>query len=565
MNKKSINRYIAILNVFTIIALLILNFSIDSILSTMMVSSESTTAKCMYNNGLIDFFVNNVQIIMIVVYAGVGIINIISSIQNRKNKKIFFWQLVFGICEIVTGLSISVFMNNEDIIDWINKILFGIVPIILAIINIVLIKRNKPRLVQVISYVVVIILSILIFLDIIGEHWDIIAIIMQFIYIHSQEKNIDESRAKKIVNIILYYVLQTILVIGFLVITLISLIVTKVNDTKWNNQLSELFTNFTTLPEATNEELYIPVENNYKYGFINQNGEEKISCQYDRVSFFFEIEFNNSKYYVALAKKDNKYYLISKSNDSIPIENYLNDKLQIMDNWIETNFTKGFNEEENDRLAYLSSYENLFASFTKVGEIALSRQSLDTIKEQNSITLTNNNDTYYFSSNNYSMNIEPRDDDYNKYNVTITKSDGEKRLEVLYLPGMDEIDNVLNTFSNGYIKFENEDQTSIGWIDNEGNLTTVPNGYDIKNIIDDKVTLEDQNGEQYHYIIIDFGGHTLLQSNEIDIYNNIYLVKDNNNKMVLLDKDLNIISKEYDKIITTTQVDISAPFSSYKD
>ncbi len=170
MNKKSINRYIAILNVFTIIALLILNFSIDSILSTMMVSSESTTAKCMYNNGLIDFFVNNVQIIMIVVYAGVGIINIISSIQNRKNKKIFFWQLVFGICEIVTGLSISVFMNNEDIIDWINKILFGIVPIILAIINIVLIKRNKPRLVQVISYVVVIILSILIFLDIIGEH-----------------------------------------------------------------------------------------------------------------------------------------------------------------------------------------------------------------------------------------------------------------------------------------------------------------------------------------------------------------------------------------------------------
>lgn len=449
MNKKSINRYIAILNVFTIIALLILNFSIDSILSTMMVSSESTTAKCMYNNGLIDFFVNNVQIIMIVVYAGVGIINIISSIQNRKNKKIFFWQLVFGICEIVTGLSISVFMNNEDIIDWINKILFGIVPIILAIINIVLIKRNKPRLVQVISYVVVIILSILIFLDIIGEHWDIIAIIMQFIYIHSQEKNIDESRAKKIVNIILYYVLQTILVIGFLVITLISLIVTKVNDTKWNNQLSELFTNFTTLPEATNEELYIPVENNYKYGFINQNGEEKISCQYDRVSFFFEIEFSNSEYYVALAKKDNKYYLISKSNDSIPIENYLNDKLQIMDNWIETNFTKGFNEEENDRLAYLSSYENLFASFTKVGGIALSRQSLDTIKEQNSITLTNNNDTYYFSSNNYSMNIEPRDDDYNK--------------------------------------------------------------------------------------------------------------------MVLLDKDLNIISKEYDKIITTTQVDISAPFSSYKD
>lgn len=33
--------------------------------------------------------------------------------------------------------------------------------------------------------------------------------------------------------------------------------------------------------------------------------------------------------------------------------------------------------------------------------------------------------------------------------------------------------------------------------------------------------------------------------------------------MVVMDKDLNTISNEYDKIITNTQIDVSFNFSSY--
>ena len=66
-----------------------------------------------------------------------------------------------------------------------------------------------------------------------------------------------------------------------------------------------------------------------------------------------------------------------------------------------------------------------------------------------------------------------------------------------------------------------------------------------------------------NFIIIDMTGKTLLQTTALDIYSNMYLVKNSNRKMVLMDKDLKVISNEYDKIITTMQMDISANYSSY--
>lgn len=66
-----------------------------------------------------------------------------------------------------------------------------------------------------------------------------------------------------------------------------------------------------------------------------------------------------------------------------------------------------------------------------------------------------------------------------------------------------------------------------------------------------------------NFIVIDMSGNTLLQTTAIDVYENMYLVKNKNKNMVLLDNDLNQISNEYDKIITTMQMDISANYSSY--
>ena len=54
----------------------------------------------------------------------------------------------------------------------------------------------------------------------------------------------------------------------------------------WEKELYDLYNNIENLQGAKNDELYIPVENDYKYGFINSKGQEKIQCQYDRVSYF---------------------------------------------------------------------------------------------------------------------------------------------------------------------------------------------------------------------------------------------------------------------------------------
>ena len=585
MNKKRTNRIVAIFNIIFIVTFYIFTFSANYLMSSVM--SGEAGGKSIYNSFIIDTLLNNIQIILPLMYSGIGIINIICAIQNKKNKKICFWQLVFGIYYFWTGLGILISLTDmdEDVIEWINKIIFSIVPIILAIINLVLIKKHKPKAIQVISYIAVIILSILSLLGIISTYWQIIAVVMQLIYIHFQDRNIEESKSRKIVNTILYYVLQLILAVGFLVMVLSSLLITKMNEIKWKNGLIELYNNVTTLKGSTDKELYIPVEKNYKYGFINENGQEKISCQYDRVTYFNEIEINNSTYYIALAKKDNKFYIISKSNNSIELNGALEKYMQTMDNHWGESMTSMFNEEGNYRLAYIQSFEFFLQAFTR-GETNLKEQTVET-NNTNSITLTEKNSKYYYRI------IEPiyeetdYDEDYydedentyylassnTKYNVTITKSNGEQKSSIVYLPGLDEDDATLDIFTNGYIEFENEEHTRNGWYDSDGNQITIPNTYIIRDIKDNKAILQFNNTEdenydenkkyELHFLIIDMTGKTLLQTTAIDVYDNMYLVKNDNNKMVLMDKDLNVISNEYDKIITTMQMDISANYSSY--
>ena len=172
-------------------------------------------------------------------------------------------------------------------------------------------------------------------------------------------------------------------------------------------------------------------------------------------------------------------------------------------------------------------------------------------------------ETYFDYNDEYSNDLTTEN---TKYNVTITKTNGEKGSSIVYLPGFEEYNSTLNTFTNGYIEFENEDQTQHGWYDNNGNKTIISNDYYIEDIKDNKIILQEKNIEEnnkIYYIIIDMTGRKLLQTRALEIYDNLYLVKDNNNKMILLDKDLNIISKEYNKIITNTSIDISHNFSSY--
>lgn len=65
------------------------------------------------------------------------------------------------------------------------------------------------------------------------------------------------------------------------------------------------------------------------------------------------------------------------------------------------------------------------------------------------------------------------------------------------------------------------------------------------------------------FIIIDITGKFLRHTTAINIYDNMYLLKNENNKMILVSKELNTISNEYDKIITNVGIDIRPENSSY--
>lgn len=601
MNSKKTNRLVAVLNIISIVAFYIFAFSSEYLMSSIMTGENA--GRSVYNSFIIDTLLNNIQIILPIMNSGIGIINIICAIQNKKNKKICFWQLVFGSYYLFTGLGIVISLTDidEDIVDWINRIIFSIIPIILAIVNFIRIRKNRPRVIQVISYIAVIILSILSLLNIIDTYWQILAVVMQLIYIHFQDKNIEESKVKNIINIILYYIIQLVLVLGFLGIVLASLIITKVNDDKCKNELEILYNNISSMQGVTNKDIYIPVERNYKYGFINEKGQEKIPCEYDRVSYFNEVEINNKTYYIALAKKDTKFYIISKSNDILVIDNALEEYCQTIYEHLGETLIDRMNEDGDYRLGYLQAFEFIFQVLNRKEE---TQQTVDVNKDSKKIVLTEQDSKYYCNNQNYSMLIEPIYDDpdeeeeyynnykddgdyYNededryyissyepKYKVTISKFNGEIQSSIVFLPGIYEEDSTLATFSNGYVEFKNEDGTRKGWYDYNGNQVLISSNYNIKDIKDDKVMLQvynDYDDENYddntklelNFIIIDMAGKTLLQTTALDIYDSMYLVKNDTKKMVLLDKELNVISDEYDKIITNMSIDMLANYSYY--
>ena len=522
MNSKKTNRLVIILNILAIISVYVLMISNDYLLKGIMTGGNK--GKSVFNSFIIDTLMNNLQIIMTIVFCGIGTLNIICSIQNKQNKKLFLGQLAFGICELCNAICIVLALKQYIFIEWANKI-----------INVI----------------------------------ELILIIVQLIFVHFQDKNIIESKQRKIANIILYYILQLILVISFLGLILISLIITRINNSMWEKELYDLYNNIENLQGAKNDELYIPVENDYKYGFINSKGQEKIQCQYDRVSYFCKLEINNNLYYIALAKKDDKFYIISKNNDCIMISGNLDKYLQNMyDNWSEESI-KQLNIDENYRNGYLTSF-NLFFSGIMKDKGELIPQVIE--KESKNINLNEQDSKYYYKDKNYSMIIELiyNEGEDTKHKVTITKSNGKKETSIIYLTDFDKDTATIETMSNGYIRFEDEENKRNGWFDDNGNKTTVSNKYIIDDIKDNKVILQADNTNddskedlELYFIILDMTGKKLLQTTALDVYENMYLVKLDNKKMVLMDKDLKVISNEYDKINSTMNMDVYAQYSSY--
>lgn len=325
MNNKRTNYLIAILNIIVVITIILITVFASDIGKAVMVNYDDygiVTVESLYGCRALEIFAYNIKLIFMMACGSLTITNIVSAIQNRKNKKIFFWQLAFGFLILFIGIYAADLVDS-DIMEWSDRILIGALPIMFAIINIIKIRKNKTTRLKFISYIIAIVLAIVsfIFIGIMLYIWSLIIIIMQFIYIHKQEKNIEESNVKKIANIILYYVIETLIVILFFSISAISIVNTKVNEARYEKEFSNIYKKIYNMQGVENDETYIPVEKDSKYGYIDENNKEKIACEYDRVTFFQKGEINGKECHFALAEKDKCDYIISKSNDKIEISN----------------------------------------------------------------------------------------------------------------------------------------------------------------------------------------------------------------------------------------------------
>lgn len=562
MNKKRTNYIITILNVFAIISVYILFFSNNL---KMGVIYGPSSVKSIYNSFIVDILIQNVKLIEIIICSIIGILNMVAGIQNRKNKKICFWQMIFGICEII--LAIIIIINPIiTTLRWIEITICAVIPILLALRKIIFIKKNKPKVIQIISYVVTIIISILVIFDVIDVYWDIICIIMQFIYVYNQEKNIQESKKRKIVNVILYYVVQAIVIIGVFVMIIVAIIIDKVNCSKWGNQVTEILNEIASFSGITKEEEYIVVENNSKYGFINEKGEEKIPCNYDGVSSFYSADINNKKCYFALAKKNNEYYIISKNNQKININD--NEYFRKIADYVENEMINTFNNEEKIWTS-VPMYSFALQGFTS-SKTEIEYQQLTKKLKNDPINLQKDNPELYegyklyYENENYTMIIEPMQEGkgYSKYDgtitiepkckVTIRKSNGEESSNIEYLPGFTEYEDTIEVLSDGCIVFKSLDEETYGWYDSYGNKVSLPSGYEIKDIINHIIIVYkyDEESNRTEYYFLDSLGRILLKTyDSLEILENTYIVKNENNNMLLYDENLNKISNEYDLII----------------
>ena len=517
MNKKSTNRLIAILNAISILAIVIFYFS-KSYLECYVMTRTGEKSASMFNSIIIDILLNNIKVIFTFIYGGLGIINLICSAQNRKSKKIALGQLAFAICEIGQVIK-GLFSEPYEFLGISNIVICGVMAIILFI---------------------------------------------QFIFIHNQDKDIFESKIRKISNIILYYVLQLILVAGFTIIVISALAITKINSIKWKKSLETLYNEISNLKGVTISDVYVPVKEDTKYGFIDEKGKEIIECQYDSVTYFNEMKFNDNKYYIALAKKDGKFYVLSKNNDVCTIDGFLEKCLQRANSY----FTKMDFNSENDDFFYVQNSEFIFKGLMQ--GYLVQQTPKDSSKNNNLPLNIEEENIYSLSTANYSMQIEPvenqvddiyyEDDNLSDsdtvFKVTVIKNNGQREVSKVYLPGFDEYDGTLNTFSNGYIEFQKVDDEKMGWYDSNGNQIEVSKKYSIKDIKDDKVILEknvysnEENIEEKGKIIVlDMGGKKLFQAANIIIYDKVYFVEKENGKMVLVNTNFESESKEYDKII----------------
>ncbi len=549
MNSKKTNYINGILNILLLFALMIIQLFFDSTI----ISYTS-----FFNNKIIDFILDNYNNILMIIFSSMFVWNLISTIQNKNDKKMLFWKIALCVSLVMTMIQVYLDENIKfELEKNLTKIFFGSIPTILAMVNLILIKKNKPKPLKVISYIVVIIFSISIFFNAfefekftyIGMIWCVISSIMQLRYTHVQD--VYENKSRKIVNIIIYYIIQTVFTCGIMILVIYSISVCKINESKLKSEVKDVANRIYENSDSNNEYL-IRVERDSKFGYINEKGEEIIPVEYDLISKL-QIRIKHKECICYIAKKDNDYYIILDNKNVIDLKDYKS-------NFFDNKLRNGRNSSPNNSRLYLTAgeYLNLLSGvFTQM----FSPKSIEMTPYNVEIDENDNQVYTYRLQDNVEMTaVKIKNDEYKNMREyecnVITKSYHEviRNDKNVFIP----IDNygTIRLYSNHSIPFCNLEKNIQGWYDSTtGEVKVLHGNYQILDITDDdKLIIKDYNtNEKYERLIDRKTGNVVMVGNHIEFIstenNKLFICYDDNLGCRLMDSNGNVLTKQkYTKI-----------------
>ena len=295
---------------------------------------------------------------------------------------------------------------------------------------------------------------------------------------------------------------------------------------------------FKYVTELENNEPYINVKKDGKYGYIKQNGDIVIDYKYDYASPFVEITAYNKNFQIALVCQNQISYIILKNER--PVLSYS---------------SESSNEDYESKYNELKDiYKN---TLNQGGEMQFEIQT----KTDNKTRVSR----YEGLSESYTYRYDYND----KYDILVTKSNlgANDRYEFaekdnpnmklkLDCKNMDYDEKYLYLYSNFGIPFFNVSDREQGWFISSGKRNSMKGNAQILDIIDNKILLKDYSKNKIYFIDLESHEQVSDSYKEIFIGEDYYIVKNKDNKYMVINKEFQKIFDEECDIIDASLAEI---------
>ena len=282
-------------------------------------------------------------------------------------------------------------------------------------------------------------------------------------------------------------------------------------------------------------EIYINVERDGKFGYVNLQGETVIDFEYDYASPFVSITAYDKNFDIALVCKDGRTLIILKNKREVLTyqtesldDNYAAKIAELEDIYYNT-----LGQTEEMTFEIVSSEISSICKVPSYGDISSSYSYRYDLNDEYDLIITES-----------SLGLE------NTYELAY-KSDLSIRI-TLDCEELDYDENYLYIYRNGNIPFYDVSQNKQGWFTSYGRKVTLSGNAQILDFFDDYILIKNHNDDTIYFINED--GEIVS-----DIYKEVYICNDNrfivkneNNKYIVIDLNFEkVFDGEWDFVDTS--------------